>query len=105
MASDADKIDIFKLMEDRRVENQAQYEMLHDRISNMKDEIDAKIADSHNKIMSEIKELRKEQQEHALEMSSRIAALEKWKWTIVGGALVIGFVLSGGVDAFTKMFQ
>ena len=105
MASDADKIDIFKLMEDRRVENQAQYEMLHDRISNTKDEIDAKIADSHNKIMSEIKELRKEQQEHALEMSSRIAALEKWKWTIVGGALVIGFVLSGGVDAFTKMFQ
>ena len=105
MASDADKIDIFKLMEDRRVENQAQYEMLHDRISNMKDEIDAKIADSHNKIMSEIKELRKEQPEHAQEMSSRIAALEKWKWTIVGGALVIGFVLSGGVDAFTKMFQ
>ena len=107
MASDPNqqRIDIFQLMEDRRVEHQAQYELLHERISNMKDEIYAEISNSHHKIMSEIKELRKEQNEHALEMSSRIAALEKWKWTIVGGALVIGFVLSGGVYAFSKIFN
>ena len=54
MASDPNqqRIDIFKLMEDRRVEHQAQYELLHERISNMKDEIYAEISNSHHKIMS-----------------------------------------------------
>lgn len=71
----------------------------------MKDEIYEEVSASHNKIMSEIKELRKEQQTHAQEMSSRIAALEKWKWTIVGGAVAIGFVISGGLEALPKLFS
>ena len=36
-------LEIFKLMEERRLESQKNYELLHERISNMKDEINTNI--------------------------------------------------------------
>jgi len=98
-------IEVFKLMEERRMESQRQYELLHERISNMKDEINTDIQNSHKIIMGEIKELRDDQRKHAEEMSSRITNLEKWKWTIVGGAVVIGFFLSGGIEAISRFMS
>jgi hypothetical protein len=55
--------------------------------------------------MEEIKELRGEQRRHAEEMSNRLTNLEKWKWTIVGGAVVIGFFLSGGIEAISRFMS
>ena len=104
-AADVNNIEVFKLMEERRMESQRQYELLHERISNMKDEINVDINNSHKIIMGEIKELRGEQRRHAQEMSLRLTNLEKWKWTIVGGAVVIGFFLSGGIDAIGKFLS
>ena len=104
-AADVNNIEVFKLMEERRMESQRQYELLHERISNMKDEINVDINNSHKIIMGEIKELRGEQRRHAQEMSLRLTNLEKWKWTIVGGAVVIGFFLSGGIDAIGKFMS
>ena len=98
-------LEVFKLMEERRMESQRQYELLHERISNMKDELNGDIQNSHKIIMGEIKELRGEQRRHAEEMSLRLTNLEKWKWTIVGGAVVIGFFLSGGIDAIGKFMS
>jgi hypothetical protein len=98
-------IEVFKLMEERRVESQRQYELLHERISNMKDEINTDINKSHNLIMAEIKEIRALQSKNAEEFSVRLTNLEKWKWTIVGGAVVIGFFVSGGVAALSKFLS
>ena len=84
-AADVNNIEVFKLMEERRMESQRQYELLHERISNMKDEINVDINNSHKIIMGEIKELRGEQRRHAQEMSLRLTNLEKWKWTINSG--------------------
>jgi len=98
-------IEVFKLMEERRVESQRQYELLHERISNMKDEINTDINKSHNLIMGEIKELRGEQRKHAEEVSTRLTNLEKWKWTIVGGAVVVGFFVSGGIGIISKFLS
>ena len=104
-AADVNNLEVFKLMEERRVESQRQYELLHERISNMKDEINTDINKSHNLIMLEIKELRGEQRKHAVEVSNRLTNLEKWKWTIVGGAVVIGFFVSGGIEAIGKFLS
>lgn len=98
-------LEVFKLMEERRIESQKNYELLHERISNMKDEINTDIKNSHKIIMEEIKELRGEQRRHAEEMSNRLTNLEKWKWTIVGGAVVIGFFLSGGIEAISRFMS
>tara|TARA_B110000503_G_scaffold131517_1_gene206257 strand:+ start:1900 stop:2223 length:324 start_codon:yes stop_codon:yes gene_type:complete len=98
-------IEVFKLMEERRVESQRQYELLHERISNMKDEINTDINKSHNLIMAEIKEMRALQSKNAEEFSVRLTNLEKWKWTIVGGAVVIGFFVSGGIGVLSKFLS
>jgi hypothetical protein len=105
MPDSTPNLEVFKLMEERRMESQRNYELLHERISNMKDEINTDIQNSHKLIMGEIKELRGEQRRHADEMSLRLTNLEKWKWTIVGGAVVIGFFLSGGIDAISKIMS
>jgi hypothetical protein len=104
-ATHLSNIEVFKLMEERRVESQRQYELLHERISNMKDEINTDINKSHNLIMAEIKEVRALQSKNAEEFSVRLTNLEKWKWTIVGGAVVIGFFVSGGIGVLSKFLS
>ena len=104
-ATHLSNIEVFKLMEERRVESQRQYELLHERISNMKDEINTDINKSHNLIMAEIKEVRALQSKNAEEFSVRLTNLEKWKWTIVGGAVVIGFFVSGGMGVLSKFLS
>ena len=69
-------------------------EIIHDRISDHREEVTVEIEKSHNKIMAEIKKLCDQQQDHHKQMSERLNALEKWRWTVVGGAVVVGYILS-----------
>lgn len=55
-------------------------------------------------IAVDIKELRVEQKEqhdalmrHFVSIEERLTALEKWRWMVVGGAIVVGFLLSNVV--------
>ena len=98
-----DEINIFQLLEDRRIESEKRADVLHKRIGELRDQMTQKIDQSHNEIMHEIRELRKEQREHAKEMSERVSKLERWKWGIVGGAATVGFILAGGLESLTKM--
>ena len=70
-----------------------------DIVSNEKD-----IQDLHSRITSNYKELtvlinqhnlKDEERFHKLksEFSSRVGILEKWRWIIIGGSIVAGFVL------------
>jgi len=52
-------------------------------------------------IASDIKELKVDQKEqhnalmkHFVSIEERLSNLEKWRWMVVGGAMVIGFLLS-----------
>ena len=74
-----------------------------DIVSNEK-EIKDNIQDLHSRITSNYKELtvlinqhnlKDEERFHKLksEFSSRVGILEKWRWIIIGGSLVAGFVL------------
>ncbi|MFZ9589112.1 MAG: hypothetical protein ACO28V_05230 [Chitinophagaceae bacterium] len=52
-------------------------------------------------VVEELKEIRKEQKEqHSLLMGKfdsichRINTLEKWRWMIFGGAIVVGYILA-----------
>jgi hypothetical protein len=96
-------IDLFQLMEDRRIESQQRSDVLHKRIGELRDELTQKIDESHRDIMREIKELRKEQNDHAKEMSKRVGALERWRWVIVGGATAVGFIFAVVTQFFSKL--
>ena len=69
-------------------------EIIHDRITDHREEVTVEIEKSHNKIMSEIKKLNELQRDHHNQMNERLNKLEQWRWTVVGGAVVIGFLAS-----------
>src|SRR6056300_1110364 len=98
-----DEYHLFQLLEDRRIESERRNEVLHKRIGELRDEMTQKIDQSHAEIMKEIRALRDEQREHAREMSERVSKLERWKWGIVGGAAVVGFILAGGLESLSKV--
>ena len=89
----SDKIDLFEYINDLRKENKMESDLLHKRISDMKDEL-----------MSEMKSMRQEQQEVNHKMEQRVTSLEKWKWSIIGGAIVLGFLISLGMN-LTKILS
>lgn len=95
---DPTEINLFQLLEDRRVEAQNQVETLHKRIGQLRDELYEEVATSHKEIVSEIKELKEESKSHHEHMNERLTSLEKWKWVVIGGATSIGFILALGMD-------
>jgi len=82
---------------------------LHSRITTGNREIVDKMDDMQTRIehkMNAQAELAKQQHETMQEeikkdvekIDARVSALEQWKWYVVGGAVVIGFLLSTLVD-------
>lgn len=86
------EVNLFEYVDRLRIEAKEEHVRLHERISDMKDEL-----------LNEIKEMRKEQQEINHRMDDRVTKLERWKWSIVGGAIVVGFVLADGIDMIGKL--
>lgn len=85
------EIDLYQYIQEVRKETRAEHELLHKRISDMKDEV-----------LSELKELRRDQDDINVKMEERVTQLERWKWTIIGGSIVIGFLLADGFDLIAK---
>ena len=58
-----------------------------------------------DELLAEMKEIRAEQAQVNKRMDERVTNLERWKWTIVGGAIVLGFILSGGIEAISNILS
>jgi len=104
-------IDFFQLMEDRRLETESHIEKLHIRINDLRDDLQKEIEKSHNEIMSEIKQLRADQKAHndnenevLSKLDQRLHKVENWRWLIMGGGLVVGWLLLGGLEALKNIF-
>jgi len=69
-------------------------EIIHDRIEKHRSETSDGIEKSHQLIMEEIKKLREEQQAHHVAVSDRLNRLEQWRWIMIGGAMVVGYLIS-----------
>jgi hypothetical protein len=91
-------INLFELLESRRVEAQEQYETLHKRIGSLRDELYEEVASSHKEIMKEIREMKEESKQHHDKMEERLSSLERWKWIVIGGSGAVGFVIAIGMD-------
>lgn len=76
-----------KLMEDRRSETNEDLR-----------EVYQKIQDTETKIMEEIKAMRAEMNStrnaEVDKINKKIESLDKWRWQMMGGATVIGFLIS-----------
>ena len=59
---------------------------LHSRITTNAKETSQHMSEMERRLLDELQTIRKE-------MSSRVGMLEKWKWVIVGGSIVAGFII------------
>jgi flagellar biosynthesis chaperone FliJ len=66
------------------------------------EEIVEKMNDEIKRIVETLDKLAKKEEEHYEDLSTRMHAIEKWKWTVVGGAIVAS-LLASKVD-FSKLF-
>jgi rubrerythrin len=84
-------IDGIKLaMSERKNDFEKQVELLHTRITSMKDENHLEREKYHKELLAALKEIAETQ--HKLDQ--RITTLENWKWYVLGAAGVVGFILA-----------
>ena len=79
--------DIFVTLEARQVKWDNDLKELHSRITTNSRELREHQIQSESKMLSELRNLR-----HQLD--NRVAVLEKWRWIIAGGSIIIGLMVS-----------
>ena len=86
--------DIYTSLEVHRQETKASNAELHSRITTTTRELEAKIQSTEDKMLAAIKELKtsvdKEEEKH----KSRIDKLERTKYIMIGGGIVIGAIIT-----------
>ena len=85
---------IYKDMENRRVEKNAEIKEIHDRIDTVID----KVQITELRIMDEIKQLRGELLKRQEKDSTKVDSLSQWKWMIAGGIIAISFIITRVVE-------
>lgn len=85
------QIDGLKMsMSERKSDFEKQVELLHKRISDMKDENHSERQKNQAELLAAIKEIG----ESVNGLEDRITSLEQWKWYLLGAAAVIGLIMS-----------
>ena len=89
--------DIFITLESRRKEWDNDLKELHSRITTNSRELREFQIQSENKMLDEIRAVR-------TQLSERVGVLEKWRWLIIGGSIIIGLMMSNPDNPLFKMF-
>ena len=79
--------DIFITLESRRLEWDNDLKELHSRITTNTRELREHQIMSENKMLNELRNIRQQ-------LDNRVAVLEKWRWIIVGGSIIVGLMMS-----------
>ena len=72
-------------IEVRRTELTAKIDELHSRITTNTKEMMALMSEQHKEQTDAMTKLK-------TELQSRVGVLEKWRWLIIGGSIVVGFI-------------
>ena len=76
---DTSQEDLYSMLENRRQEWEEDLEKLHSRISTQSRDLREAIDQVQNKL------------------DSRVGILERWRWLIIGGAILLGFILQASM--------
>jgi hypothetical protein len=97
--------DIYESLEVHRQETKASNAELHSRITTTTRELEAKIQSTEDKMLAAIKDLKtsvdKEEEKH----KTRIDKLEKTKYLMIGGGIVIGAIITKILPLLMKFIQ
>jgi hypothetical protein len=75
-----------------------------EKIDAMECRLDTKMIESAKAAKIQHEEIQKEIQKDVFKITDRVDILERWRWMIVGGAIVLGYVL-GHLELITKIFH
>ena len=89
--------DIFITLESRRKEWDNDLKELHSRISTQARDLRELQHQSEGKLLNEIRAVR-------TQLSERVCVLEKWRWLIIGGSIIIGLMMSNPDSVLFNMF-
>ena len=90
--------DIFITLESRRKEWDNDLKELHSRITTNSRELREHQVQSENKMLSEIRAVR-------TQLSERVGVLEKWRWLIIGGSIILGLMMSNPDSMLFEFFS
>ena len=89
-------------MEARRRETDLDIKEIHGRI----DDVLEKVQETEKTLLTEMKALRKEMQDHNSKEKEALDGLLQWKWMIAGGILVVSWLLSHvSPDTMTRLLK
>lgn len=70
------------------------YSTLHSRISDLRDDLRADFEQKNEKVLNKIDEHNNSSFQHSESLNERISQIERWRWMIMGAALVLGYVIA-----------
>lgn len=70
------------------------YATLHSRISDLRDDVTAKIDEKHERLVEKLDSQAKSSTDQHKIIAEKVQQLEKWKWMLMGGAAVLGYILA-----------
>ena len=91
MAAMKEKISFFTVIYDKFDKT---LDKLDQRTIEDKKELHDMMDELRSDIMSEIKAMRKEVSDQHIAQAKKIEDLNKWRWVVMGGAVVVGWILS-----------
>jgi peptidoglycan hydrolase CwlO-like protein len=105
--------ELFTLVEKRKTELQIDIKELHSRITTVTRELAVDISDTEHRVITAvcsnmtdmktyIAELNKKQNDERQLLNARVNELEKWKWIIMGGSIILGSFSHEIVAILTK---
>ena len=90
--------DIFITLESRRKEWDNDLKELHSRITTNSRELREHQVQSENKMLDELRAMRNQ-------LSERVGVLEKWRWIIIGGSIIVGLMMSNPDNIIFDFFS
>ncbi len=91
MAAMKEKISFFTVIYDKFDKTLDKFDQ---RTIEDKKELHDMMDELRSDIMSEIKAMRKEVSDQHIAQAKKIEDLNKWRWVVMGGAVVVGWILS-----------
>ena len=97
---------IYTDMEKRKADTNNDIKELHSRITTISREVADKVELTERRIMDEIKSLREDIAEHNKKEDDDLRAIKQWKWMVVGGVVVLAWLISNlNLAALSKVFN
>ena len=85
-------------IENKRKELATDIKELHSRISTINRDLYERITNTEQHIINENQKIQQQLKQHIeslkVNLNDRVSLLEKWRWLIIGGAVVVGFILN-----------